>query len=156
MPATQVLGPDDVRWATTRMAHEIIERNQGLDGVTLVGVQRGGVWLADLLGAEIARIEDLANAELLTNSAVRHFETSMDEAREMGAIAFFGDKYGEVVRVLEAGEHFSGPLNHYLWEARHLGHLNTEGSGGAAFDQLAAGRLPERWSRRRRYACRPW
>ncbi len=55
--------------------------------------------------AEIARIEDLANAELLTNAAVRHFETSMDEAREMGAIAFFGDKYGEVVRVLEAGEH---------------------------------------------------
>ncbi|MGI9578073.1 MAG: alanine--tRNA ligase [Microthrixaceae bacterium] len=54
---------------------------------------------------EIARIEDLANAELLTNAPVRHFETSMDEARELGAIAFFGDKYGEVVRVLEAGEH---------------------------------------------------
>ncbi|MCP4434944.1 MAG: alanine--tRNA ligase [Actinomycetia bacterium] len=54
---------------------------------------------------EIARIEDLANAEILSNAAVRHFETSMDEAREMGAIAFFGDKYGEVVRVLEAGPH---------------------------------------------------
>lgn len=53
----QVLGPDDVRRAATRMAHEIIERNHGLAGVALIGLQRGGVWLAELLGAEIARIE---------------------------------------------------------------------------------------------------
>ncbi|CAN5418240.1 bifunctional pyr operon transcriptional regulator/uracil phosphoribosyltransferase PyrR [soil metagenome] len=53
----QVLGPDDVRRATTRMAHEIIERNRGLDGVMLVGLQRCGVWLAEALGSEIARIE---------------------------------------------------------------------------------------------------
>ena len=53
----QVLGPDDVRRATTRMAHELIERNRGLVGVMLVGLQRGGVWLAEALGAEIARIE---------------------------------------------------------------------------------------------------
>jgi pyrimidine operon attenuation protein/uracil phosphoribosyltransferase len=39
------------------MAHEIIERNQGLDGVALVGLQRGGVWLAEQLGSEIERIE---------------------------------------------------------------------------------------------------
>ncbi len=52
----RVLGPDDVRRATTRMAHEIIERNRGLDGVVLVGLQRGGVWLAESLGEEIGRI----------------------------------------------------------------------------------------------------
>jgi pyrimidine operon attenuation protein/uracil phosphoribosyltransferase len=40
------------------MAHEIIERNRGLDGVVLIGIQRGGVWLARALGAEIARIEE--------------------------------------------------------------------------------------------------
>jgi pyrimidine operon attenuation protein/uracil phosphoribosyltransferase len=53
----QVLGADDVRRATTRMAHEIIERNRGLDGVVLIGLQRGGVWLAARLGEEIGRIE---------------------------------------------------------------------------------------------------
>ena len=53
----RVLGPDDVRRAITRMAHEIIERNRGLDGVGLVGIQQGGVWLAQRLGSEIARID---------------------------------------------------------------------------------------------------
>ena len=58
----RVLGPDDVRRATTRIAHEILERNPpgrpgGLETVVLLGLQRGGVWLAEQLGAEIARIE---------------------------------------------------------------------------------------------------
>jgi alanyl-tRNA synthetase len=54
---------------------------------------------------QIRQIEDLANAEILGNASVRHFETTMAEARDMGAIAFFGDKYGDIVRVLEAGRH---------------------------------------------------
>jgi len=55
--AKRVLAPDDVRRATTRMAHEILERNGGVDGLVLLGLQKGGVWLARQLGAEIARIE---------------------------------------------------------------------------------------------------
>jgi alanyl-tRNA synthetase len=54
---------------------------------------------------EIRRIEDLANHEILDNEPVRHFETTMDYATQLGAIAFFGDKYGDMVRVLEAGAH---------------------------------------------------
>jgi alanyl-tRNA synthetase len=54
---------------------------------------------------QLREIEDLANREILDNAGVRHFETTMNEARELGAIAFFGDKYGDIVRVLEAGEH---------------------------------------------------
>jgi alanyl-tRNA synthetase len=56
-------------------------------------------------GDQLREIEDLANREILANASVRHFETTMNEARELGAIAFFGDKYGDIVRVLEAGEH---------------------------------------------------
>jgi alanyl-tRNA synthetase len=52
---------------------------------------------------EIAEIERLANAETLGNAPVRAFETTKDEATNLGAIAFFGDKYGDIVRVLEAG-----------------------------------------------------
>jgi len=52
---------------------------------------------------QIQEIEDLVNAETLRNERARSFETSKSEAEAMGAIAFFGDKYGDTVRVLEAG-----------------------------------------------------
>jgi alanyl-tRNA synthetase len=52
---------------------------------------------------EITRIEELANREVLHDWPTRTVEVPMAEAQAMGAIAFFGDKYGDVVRVLEAG-----------------------------------------------------
>ena len=58
-----------------------------------------------LTAKQITEIERLANADILDNPATRHYETSMAEAMEAGAIAFFGDKYGDRVRVLEAGPH---------------------------------------------------
>jgi pyrimidine operon attenuation protein/uracil phosphoribosyltransferase len=54
---TQVMTADDVRRAVTRIGHEIVERNRGLDGVVLVGLQRGGVWLAERLAGVIASID---------------------------------------------------------------------------------------------------
>src|SRR5690349_24956258 len=48
---------DDVRRAVTRIGHEIVERNRGLDGVVIVGLQKGGVWLADRLTEVIGGIE---------------------------------------------------------------------------------------------------
>ena len=53
--------------------------------------------------AEIRRIEQLANTEVLSNSRVSATEMSKQAATDKGAIAFFGDKYGDTVRVLEAG-----------------------------------------------------
>jgi pyrimidine operon attenuation protein / uracil phosphoribosyltransferase len=55
-----VLNADDVRRALTRIAHEIVERNHGLEGVVLVGLQRGGVWVADALGSTLAAIDPSA------------------------------------------------------------------------------------------------
>jgi alanyl-tRNA synthetase len=52
---------------------------------------------------EIIKIETLANAQVLANSPVTATESSKEEALAAGAIAFFGDKYGDVVRVLNAG-----------------------------------------------------
>ena len=52
-----VLSADDVRRALTRIAHEIVERNHGLDGVVLLGLQRGGVWIAKELARLLAGID---------------------------------------------------------------------------------------------------
>jgi alanyl-tRNA synthetase len=55
--------------------------------------------------ADLDKVEALANREIISDAKVRHYETSKEHAESIGAIAFFGDKYGDVVRVLEAGEH---------------------------------------------------
>ncbi len=57
-----------------------------------------------LTDEEIAQIEDLVNAEVLGDGTVRHEEMGRDEAIEQGALAFFGEKYGDQVKVLFAGE----------------------------------------------------
>jgi alanyl-tRNA synthetase len=54
---------------------------------------------------ELAEVAALANADVLTDAEVTVTETSKAEAARMGALAFFGDKYGEQVRVVRAGEH---------------------------------------------------
>jgi len=54
---------------------------------------------------ELAEVAEAANAEVLTDAAVEVLETSKAEAEALGALAFFGDKYGERVRVVRAGRH---------------------------------------------------
>ena len=41
--------------------------------------------------------------QIIADAPVRHYETTKAEAERIGAIAFFGEKYGDIVRVLEAG-----------------------------------------------------
>lgn len=52
-----VMSGPDVSRAIIRIAHEIVERNHGAHNVVLVGLQRGGTWIADLLAERIAQIE---------------------------------------------------------------------------------------------------
>ena len=54
---TQVLDADDVRRAVWRMAHEVIEHNQGLDEVVVVGLQTGGVAFAEALAEALGKID---------------------------------------------------------------------------------------------------
>ena len=58
MSGRTVLSTDDIRRAVRRIAHEIVERNQGLDGVVLVGLRTRGVPLAERLASAIEEFEE--------------------------------------------------------------------------------------------------
>ncbi|MFF5212048.1 alanine--tRNA ligase [Streptosporangium sp. NPDC000396] len=50
-------------------------------------------------------VEDEVNAVLINDLKVNAFHTSQAEARAMGALALFGEKYGETVRIVEVGDY---------------------------------------------------
>jgi len=54
---SQVMDARDIKRAITRIAHEIVERNHGLADVALIGLQTGGVPLANRIKDELQRIE---------------------------------------------------------------------------------------------------
>src|SRR5699024_1130439 len=58
---------------------------------------------APLTRAQLSRVEDIVNAEILANEdvGVRHmaYQAAIDE----GVVALFGEKYGDTVRVLDIG-----------------------------------------------------
>jgi alanyl-tRNA synthetase len=60
---------------------------------------------AGLRREEAAQILTLVNTDVVANEGVDTIQTSKQEAEKMGAVAFFGDKYGDRVRVVRAGPH---------------------------------------------------
>jgi pyrimidine operon attenuation protein/uracil phosphoribosyltransferase len=57
VPHSQVLSATDVQRALTRMAHEVAERNGGLDDVVVIGLQTGGVPLAQRMVEVLKEVE---------------------------------------------------------------------------------------------------
>ncbi len=54
---------------------------------------------------EAGEILTIVNSDVVANEGVETIQTSKQEAETMGAVAFFGDKYGDRVRVVRAGAH---------------------------------------------------
>ncbi len=75
---------------------------------------------------EIERVEDLANERVLENSRVETHVMSIEDARESGARALFGEKYGDEVRVVIMGE---GVGNQLGWSVELCGGTHVRRTG---------------------------
>ena len=60
-----------------------------------------------LTAEELAQVEAMVNAEILSGVEVINVEMPIEEAKKLGAMALFGEKYGDVVRVVRTADDFS-------------------------------------------------
>ena len=65
---------------------------------------------------ELRDVEDQVNTWIARNDPVRPITTTLEEAKRLGAMALFGEKYGEVVRMVQVGEGEGGGENPYSRE----------------------------------------
>jgi alanyl-tRNA synthetase len=89
----------------------------------------------------LEQAEELANAKTAGDEQVTIYETTFDEAKNQGAVALFGEKYGDFVRVVEVGDYsieLCGGTH-----VHHTGHIGAvrilhEGSIGAGMRRVEA------------------
>ncbi len=83
---------------------------------------------------QLKALEDLVNAEIRRNSEVETEETDIDTAKAKGAMALFGEKYGDSVRVLSMGGGFSVELcgGTHVQRTGDIGLFKIVSEGGVA------------------------
>src|SRR4051812_33690728 len=95
----------------THLVHQAIRRALGDQAAQAGSLNDAGRFRFDFSAPTavpegvLTDVESEVNSVLLDDLPVRAFVTTQDEARRIGAIALFGEKYGEAVRVVEVGEY---------------------------------------------------
>ncbi|WP_193335353.1 alanine--tRNA ligase [Devosia beringensis] len=84
---------------------------------------------------EMAEVEDIANAIVLQNTPVETRLMGVDEAKESGARALFGEKYGDEVRVVAMGEPTGNSLG---WSVELCGGTHVRRTGDIGLVSIVA------------------
>ncbi len=87
---------------------------------------------APITAAQIRRVEDIVNAEILANTATSGKVMSLDDAQRTGAMMLFGEKYGDEVRVLEIGSSKELCGGTHVARTGDIGSLKIVSEGGVA------------------------
>ena len=87
---------------------------------------------APITAAQIRRVEDIVNAEILANTATSGKVMSLDDAQKTGAMMLFGEKYGDEVRVLEIGSSKELCGGTHVARTGDIGNLKIVSEGGVA------------------------
>src|SRR5262245_42146564 len=88
--------------------------------------------------AEVAAVEALANAFVLQNSAVETRLMALEDALETGAMALFGEKYGDEVRVVSMGVGSSGAKANKAWSVELCGGTHVARTGDIGLIKVTA------------------
>jgi len=86
-------------------------------------------------GEEIERVEDIANDLVLQNSPVTTRVMALDDARQSGARALFGEKYGDEVRVVAMGESGGNTMG---WSVELCGGTHVRRTGDIGLISVAS------------------
>ena len=90
---------------------------------------------------EIKAVENLVNAKIFEAIEVTSTEMPIEEARKLGAMALFGEKYGDIVRVVKASEfsiEFCGGTHVNNTSKLGLFHIRSEASAAAGVRRIEA------------------
>src|SRR5215216_619995 len=99
-----------------------------------------------LTAEELAAVEDRVNGWVLANDPVRPITTTLKEAQELGAMALFGEKYGDVVRMVEiegVSRELCGGTHVAATSEIGLFHVTTETSSASNVRRIEAVTGPE-------------
>lgn len=86
--------------------------------------------------AQLSRVEDIANAIVLQNSDVNTRVMAVDDAIEAGAMALFGEKYGDEVRVVSMGTAIEGEKAGEIYSLELCGGTHVSRTGDIGFIKL--------------------